>query len=67
MADTVIVKGKLLKETEAAYLVEVEEAGFGTDAVTFWVPKSVCTYGGVDEFEIEEWFADKEGMDKYVE
>lgn len=41
-------------ETEGAFLVDTANG-------KLWIPKSQATYDG-EEFEVNEWFANKEGL-----
>ena len=55
--------GKLLGETEKAYLIDSGETDKKGKAIGKWVPKSISEYDPDDGMlQIEEWFAHKERL-----
>ena len=48
---------EFIMETEKAYRFVNRD-----DGLLFWVPKSVCEYGGTDDVLIEVWFCDKHDL-----
>lgn len=52
------IDGRIVGETPRAYKI------MKSDLTTFWVPKSVSEEDGSGGLVVQEWFIDKEGLDR---